>query len=79
MSDNLPDKKPNGVRDAALALNPALRYLDIEHHGWLCLHVDKRECKAEWHFVESILERNYTSLPAHTLTVRANKVREGLA
>lgn len=78
LSVYFPDRTPNGVRDATLAQNPHLRFLDIEQRGWLCLTVTPVECIGEWHLVDTVLSRNYHSRLAKTLRVEAGRVGQGL-
>jgi len=74
-----PDKVPNGIRDATLAQNPNIRFLDIAHRGWLAVTVTPDSCSGEWHLVDTVLSRDYKSRLAATLSVRANEISSGLA
>lgn len=78
LSVYFPDRKPNGVRDATLAQNPHLRFLDIEQRGWLCLTVTPAQCTGEWHLVDTVLSRDYRSRLVKTLRVEAGRVGQGL-
>lgn len=78
MSDLLPEYRPNSIRDATLAQNPCLKYLDTRHRGWLCLTVTNEECRGEWHLVDTVKRREYRSWLDKTLTVRAGAIDRGL-
>lgn len=73
-----PDKVPDGVRDATLAQNPNLRFLDIVHRGWLLVTLTPDQCTGEWYLVDTILSRDYKSWLAETLTVGAGEIGKGL-
>jgi alkaline phosphatase D len=74
----LPEKSPNSVRDATLAQNPGIRFLDLHHRGWLCLTVTPERCTGEWHFLDSVHRRDYRSEVAQSLWVEAGKFADGL-
>jgi len=78
ISDVLPDKTPNALRDGVLEQNPWLRYLDSKHRGWLCLTLTDEHCTGEWHLVDTVKSRNYRSWLDKTLTVRAGEIEKGL-
>jgi len=78
MSDVLPEKEPNSVRDATLVQNPSLKYLDIKHRGWLCLTLTDEQCTGEWFLIDNVQSRDYRSWRAKTLTVRAGEIDKGL-
>jgi alkaline phosphatase D len=51
-------------RDAALAAeaalrraNPALRWVDRRHHGYLLVDATEERCRFEWWFVDTVLDR----------------------
>lgn len=77
-AEYLPEKEPGLFRDATLALNPALAYLDTDRRGWMCLTITRDDCKAEWHALDTVHSRDYTSTLARTLAVRAGSVSDGL-
>jgi alkaline phosphatase D len=66
------------VRDATLAQNPGIRFLDLHHRGWLCLTVTPERCTGEWHFLDTVHRREYRSEVAQSLWVEAGKVADGL-
>lgn len=74
-----PEKTPNGIRDSTLEQNPNMRFLDIAHRGWLSVTLTPETCVGDWHLVDSILTREYTSWKAATLSVRAGEISKGLA
>jgi alkaline phosphatase D len=78
ISAYLPEKSPNSVRDATLAQNPGIRFLDLHHRGWLCLTVTPERCTGEWHFLDTVHRREYRSEVAQSLWVEAGKVADGL-
>lgn len=79
MSAILPDKIPNGVRDATLAQNPNIRFLDIAHRGWLSVALTADKCTGEWHLVDTVLSRDYKTWKAASLSVNAGEIKNGLA
>ena len=74
----LPERYPCAVRDATMQLNPALKYMETDRRGWLCLTVTKSECLGEWHLLDGVRERTYSSTVDCRLAVRAGAISEGL-
>ncbi|MCZ6771701.1 MAG: alkaline phosphatase D family protein, partial [Proteobacteria bacterium] len=74
----LPERYPGAVRDATLQINPALKYMETDRRGWLCLTVTKSECRGEWHLLDGVRDRTYTSTVDCCLAVRAGAISEGL-
>jgi alkaline phosphatase D len=74
----LPERYPGAVRDATLQVNPALKYMETDRRGWLCLTVTKSECRGEWHLLDGVRDRTYTSTVDCCLAVRAGAISEGL-
>jgi phosphodiesterase/alkaline phosphatase D-like protein len=66
------------VRDATLAMNPNLRYMDTDRRGWLCMTFTREECVGEWHLVDSVTEATYTTWKDKALGVAAGRIGEGL-
>ena len=76
-AEYLPEIKPGIVRDATLELNPDLAYLDTDRRGWMCLSVTHETCGAEWHLLDTVHDRNYSSFVDKRLSVRAGRISEG--
>lgn len=79
LSTYLPDRRPNGVRDATMQQNPHLRYMDIENRGWLEVALTRQRCTGTWHRVDNVIEREYSASVGQTLSVQAGRIRDGLA
>ncbi len=77
MSDVLPEREPNALRDAVLVQNPWLKYLDVKHRGWLCLTLTEEQCSGEWHLIDTVLSRDYKSWHDKKLSVRAGEIGKG--
>ncbi|MDH3431471.1 MAG: alkaline phosphatase D family protein [Gammaproteobacteria bacterium] len=77
-ADYLPERHPGAVRDATLQLNPNLRYMETDRRGWLCLTLTTSECTGEWHLLDDVRSRTYTSSIDRRLSVRAGQVSKGL-
>ena len=75
----LPQVRPNAVRDATLAMNPMLRYMETSRRGWLSVRLDRKQCLAEWHIVDTIHSPDYTTSIDRRLRVDAGKIGGGLA
>ena len=78
LAESLPDKRPGGLRDATLAQNPHLRYLETDRRGWLCATFTHDECTAEWHLLDGITSRDYVSSIDRRLSVAAGEIGQGL-
>lgn len=78
ISAYLPEKSPESVRDATLAQNPGIGFLDIHHRGWLCVTVTPERCTGEWHFLSTVHNRSYRSELARSFWIAADKVADGL-
>ena len=74
----LPERRPGALRDATLALNPALRYMETARRGWLCMTLTPLECTAEWHLLDTVHSREYSSTIDRRLVVYAGKLADGL-
>lgn len=77
-AEYLPERYPCAVRDATMRLNPSLKYMETDRRGWVCVTVTKSECRGEWHLLDGVRERTYTSIVDCSLTVRAGAISEGL-
>ncbi len=77
-AEYLPERYPRAVRDATMQVNPSLKYMETDRRGWLCLTVTKSECRGEWHLLDSVRDRIYTSTVDCCLVVRAGAISEGL-
>ncbi len=77
-AEYLPERFPSAVRDATMQLNPSMKYMETNRRGWVCLTVTKSECRGEWHLLDGVRERTYTSTVDCSLTVRAGAISEGL-
>ena len=76
-AEYLPEVKPGAVRDATLELNKDLSYLDTDRRGWMCLTVTHETCAAEWHLLDTVHAKNYSSVVDKRLFVRAGRISEG--
>ena len=76
-AEYLPERKPGVVRDATLALNQNLSYLDTDRRGWMCLSVTHETCSAEWHLLDTVHDKKYSSSVDKRLSVNAGKISEG--
>ncbi|MEE8427492.1 MAG: alkaline phosphatase D family protein [Woeseiaceae bacterium] len=77
-AEYLPERYPCAVRDATMRLNPSLKYMETDRRGWVCVTVTKSECRGEWHLLDGVRERTYSSAVDCSLTVRAGAISEGL-
>lgn len=77
MSDVLPERKPNALRDGVLEQNPWLKYLDTRHCGWLCVTLTQDECVGEWYLLDTVKSRDFRSWTDKTLSVRAGEISNG--
>jgi alkaline phosphatase D len=78
-ADYLPEKRPGAVRDATLELNSNLQYMETERRGWLCMTLTPSSCTGEWHLIDGLRSREYTSSIDRVLSVEAGKVHNGLS
>ncbi len=77
VSEVLPEKKPNALRDGVLEQNPDIKYLDLRHRGWLCVTLTHEECVGEWYLIDNVKSRDYKSWLDRTLVVRAGEIDKG--
>jgi alkaline phosphatase D len=77
-AEYLPEYQPGSLSAAALALNPALKYMEAARRGWLCMTLNRAECVGEWHLLDGIRSQTYLSTIDRRLTVKAGDVSAGL-
>jgi alkaline phosphatase D len=77
-AEYLPERRSGAVRDATLAINPSLVYMETDRRGWLAVSIDRTTCKGEWHLVSSVHTRDYTSSVDASFMVEAGSIGEGL-
>jgi hypothetical protein len=53
--------------------------METERRGWLCMTLTPSSCTGEWHLIDGLRSREYTSSIDRVLTVEAGKVHSGLA
>jgi alkaline phosphatase D len=78
IAEYLPEHQPGAARDATLALNPNLRYLETTRRGWLCLSLTRQECTGEWHLLDTVHSQEYTTTVDRRLSVASGKISDGL-
>lgn len=76
--DYLPEVRPGAVRDATLALNQDLAYMETERRGWLRMQFSRDECVGEWHLLDGVRSRDYVVGIDKRLRVAAGGVADGL-
>ena len=74
----LPLREPGALGEATMQVNPAVRYMDTRHRGWVHLTVTSAECTAEWRLVDTVLSRDYTATVAARFAVSAGDIAAGL-
>ena len=77
-AEYLPERHPGAVRDATLQLNANLRYMETDRRGWLCMTLTASECTGEWHLVDDVRSKTYTTSMDRRLSVKAGQVSKGL-
>lgn len=45
-------------QEALKAVDPWFKFVDLEHHGYMCVDVDRNRVQAEWMFTPDVLHRN---------------------
>jgi len=78
IAEYLPEHRPGAAANATLELNPNLRYLETTRRGWLCLSLSREECTGEWHLLDTVHSREYSSTIDRRLSVASGKVADGL-
>ena len=74
----LPLREPDALIAATQAVNPAVRYMDTRRRGWVYLTVTSEECAAEWHLIDTVHSRDYTTVVDGRFAVAAGEVATGL-
>jgi alkaline phosphatase D len=74
----LPLREPDSLSEATRQVNPAVRYMDTQRRGWVHLTVTSDACTAEWHLVDTVHSRDYTTAVDSRFTVAAGEVATGL-
>jgi alkaline phosphatase D len=77
-AEYLPERHPGAVRDATLALNPNLAYMETDRRGWLHMTFTAHRCTGEWHLLDSIRSTEYSVAVDKRLSVTVGKIAEGL-
>jgi alkaline phosphatase D len=77
-AEYLPERHPGALRDATLELNPNLKYMETDRRGWLYLTLTATDCTGEWHLIDDVRSKQYTSTVDRRLTVAAGRVSDGL-
>lgn len=77
-AEYLPERHPGALRDATLQLNENLRYMETDRRGWLCMTLSASECTGEWHLIDSVTSREYSSVIDRRLSVAAGDIASGL-
>lgn len=74
----LPERAPNVFRDATVAQNPTLKYMETTRRGWILLRLSRSECVGEWHLVDTVHEHDFSVSVDRRLKVRAGQIQDGL-
>jgi alkaline phosphatase D len=74
----LPLRDPGALSDATMKVNPAVRYMDTRHRGWVHLTVTSAECAAEWRLIDTVHSRNYTVAVGARFAVSVGEIAAGL-
>ncbi len=70
-SHGLPELAP--VQDGIRTMNPHMKYIDLEKHGYMILDVDHTRVEGTWWYVDSVTEENaYTEQAGPTFYCEAN-------
>ncbi len=77
-AEYLPEKKPGVLRDATMELNQDLSYMETDRRGWMCLNVTRETCTAEWHLLDTVHAKEYSSVIDKRLAVQAGRIGDGL-
>ena len=77
-AEYLPERRPGAVRDATLAQNPHLRYMETDRRGWLCMTVTHKECVGEWHVLDTVADIDYRCTVDRRMGVAAGAIAAGL-
>ena len=77
-AEYLPEREPGSLSKATLELNQSLLYMEIDRRGWMCLTVTRETCTAEWHLLDTVHAKEYTSTVDRRLAVRAGRISAGI-
>ncbi|MDJ0941227.1 MAG: alkaline phosphatase D family protein [Woeseiaceae bacterium] len=77
-AEYLPEAEPNAVRDATLAINPSLAYMETERRGWLYVKLDREKCVGEWNLIDTVHAQEHSFSVDKRLAVSAGQIRDGL-
>lgn len=77
-AEYLPETHPGAVRDATLALNPSLVYMETDRRGWLDVRFDHGRCDARWRLLDTVHDVNFRVSVDRHLHVLAGRVGDGL-
>lgn len=79
ISDYLPEYQPGATGEATMELNSDLRYLETMRRGWLCMSITKTSCTGEWHLIDTVHSREFSSYVDRRLSVTAGNMSKGLS
>ncbi|HSO07371.1 MAG TPA: alkaline phosphatase D family protein [Pelomicrobium sp.] len=74
----LPLREPGALREATMSVNPAVRYMDTHHRGWVRLEVTSDACAAEWRLLDTVHSRDYRVAVGARFAVTAGEIAAGL-
>jgi len=77
-AEYLPLRHPDALSEATRDVNPWMKYMETERRGWVRLTLTPEECVAEWHLVDTVHARRYTSDIDRRLAVQAGDIAAGL-
>jgi alkaline phosphatase D len=77
-AEYLPERNPGAIRDATLALNPSLVYMETDRRGWLQVELTHAQCTASWRLLDTVHERAWSAVVDRRLQVRAGHIGDGL-
>ena len=77
-AEYLPMKRPEALSQATRDVNPWVRYMETERRGWVRVSLSHDECRAAWHLVDTVHERDYVATVDRELVVRADRIGDGL-
>lgn len=64
------DQDPDVLAAGVTQLIPGLQYADLKNRGYLLVHFNTQECRAQWRFVSTVKQKNYTELSIAAKTLR---------
>jgi alkaline phosphatase D len=72
------ERRPGALRDATLARNPDLVYMESAHRGWLQVTFTPGGCVGEWYRLDSVHNDTYSVAVDKRLGVEAGRIGAGL-